>query len=156
MARGQPIVMGATSPSRMRMAPTCSPTASRLRVPGIPHRSPRPISLADLFGEQHAVAEPGQLVLNLRTWSADPDPAFVEVAVYADGRVIWVADERVGFVEQRLTAGGVERLRSRVLSAGLFDGNLALGIDGVGWGNAVISRWPITHTAMAPLPAART
>jgi dipeptidyl aminopeptidase/acylaminoacyl peptidase len=85
-------------------------------------------------------SEPGQLVLNLRTWTADPDPAFVEVAVYADGRVIWVADERVGFVAQRLTAGGVERLRSRVLSAGLFDGDLALGIDGVGWGNVTVDR----------------
>jgi Tol biopolymer transport system component len=83
-------------------------------------------------------SEPGQLVLNLRTWSADPDPAFVEVAVYADGRVIWVADEPVGFVAQRLTAGGVERLRSRALSTGLFDGDLALGIDGIGWGNVTV------------------
>jgi hypothetical protein len=83
-------------------------------------------------------SEPGQLVLNLRTWSADPDPAFDELAVYADGRVIWVADEQVGFVAQRLTAVGVERLRSRVLSAGLFDGDLALGIDGVGWGNITV------------------
>lgn len=85
-------------------------------------------------------SEPGELVFNLRSWSADPDPIFVEVAAYADGRVMWVADERVGFVAQRLTAGGVERLRSRVLSAGLFDGNLALGMDGAGWGSVTVNR----------------
>ena len=28
-------------------------------------------------------------------------------------------------------------------------------LDGVGWGNAVISRWPITHRDMEPLPGAR-
>jgi endonuclease/exonuclease/phosphatase family metal-dependent hydrolase len=29
-------------------------------------------------------------------------------------------------------------------------------VDGVGWGNAVVSRWPIERTDMAPLPAAPT
>ncbi len=77
----------------------------------------------------------GQLVLHLQTWSSGIDPDFVELAVYADGRVIWVTDERVGYVEQRLTPEGVERLRSKAISTGLFERDGALAIDGVGWGN---------------------
>ena len=82
----------------------------------------------------------GQLVLNVQTWSPGFDPDFVEVAVYADGRVIWMADERVGYVEQRLTPEGVERLRSKAISTRLFESDGALGIDGVGWGNIKVRR----------------
>jgi hypothetical protein len=82
----------------------------------------------------------GQLVVHVQTWGPGFDPEFAELAVYADGRVIWTADERVGYVEQRLTPEGVERLRSRATSTGLFEGDLALGIDGVGWGNVTVRR----------------
>jgi hypothetical protein len=82
----------------------------------------------------------GQLELHVQAWSPGFDPDFAELAVYADGRVIWMADERVGFVEQRLTPEGVERLRSKATSTGLFEGDLALGIDGVGWGNVTVRR----------------
>jgi hypothetical protein len=76
-----------------------------------------------------------QLVLHVQTWSADFDPVLAELAIYADGRVIWMADSRVGYFEQRLTPEGVERLRSKAISTGLFERDGALGIDGVGWGN---------------------
>jgi hypothetical protein len=82
----------------------------------------------------------GQLVLNVQTWSPGFDAVFAELAVYADGRVIWMADERVGYVEQRLTPEGVERLRSKAISTGLFQRDGALGIDGVGWGNIKVRR----------------
>lgn len=82
----------------------------------------------------------GQLVLNVQTWSPGFDPDFVEVAVYADGRVIWMSDERVGYVEQRLTPEGVERLRSKAIATRLFESDGALGIDGVGWGNIKVRR----------------
>ena len=83
----------------------------------------------------------GQLVLNVQTRSQSFDPDFVEVAVYADGRVIWGPDERGGYVEQQLTPEGVERLRSRALSTGLFERDLlAIGTDVVGSGYIKIVR----------------
>ena len=65
-----------------------------------------------------------------------------QVAVYADGRVIWGADESVGgYVEQRLTPEGLERLRSRALSTGLFERDLhAFGTDVVGFGHIKVFR----------------
>ena len=83
----------------------------------------------------------GQLVLNVQTWSPGFDPDFVEVAVYADGRVIWGPDERGGYVEQRLTPEGLERLRSRALSTGLFERDLlAIEADVVGSGYIKVLR----------------
>ena len=76
---------------------------------------------------QPAIGEP---VLHLSSWRRQ---GYVEVNVYADGRVIWVADERVGNLEQRLTREGVERLRSRAVSTGLFEHDLALGLLGRGY-----------------------
>ena len=83
----------------------------------------------------------GQLVLNVQTWSPGFDPDFVELAVYADGRVIWGPDERGGYVEQRLTPEGLERLRSRALSTGLFERDLlAIEADVVGSGYIKVLR----------------
>jgi len=48
------------------------------------------------------------------------------VFVYADGRVIGQREGRVGFLEQRLTAEGVELLQDKVISTGLFDHDRAL------------------------------
>jgi hypothetical protein len=49
------------------------------------------------------------------------------VAVYADGRVIWHPDdEAVGYFEFRLTAEGIDTIRSIVVSTGLFDHDLDL------------------------------
>jgi len=56
---------------------------------------------------------------------------FGETWVYADGRLISAVphaslEPPIGLVEQRLTAGGIEFLRSEILSTGLFDHDLAL------------------------------
>jgi hypothetical protein len=68
--------------------------------------------------------------------------AFTSVWVYADGRVIWgngnvaaSAPTDTGFVEQHFTPAGVEFLRDRVISTGLFDHDLALlrGLDDPGF-----------------------
>jgi hypothetical protein len=82
-----------------------------------------------------------QLVLHVQTWSPGFDADFVEVAVYVDGRVIWGPDERGGYLKQRLTTEGLERLRSRALSTGLFDRDLlAIGTDVVGSGYIKVLR----------------
>ena len=81
-----------------------------------------------------------QPVLYLESWRDERnEPVRNELAVYADGRVIW-SDERGDYLEQRLSPEGLERLRSRALSTGLFERDLALGIDGVGSGNIKVRR----------------
>jgi hypothetical protein len=59
--------------------------------------------------------------------------------VYADGRLILsrfhylpedASDAFIGLVEQRLTPGGVEFLRSAIISTGLFGSDLALAREG--------------------------
>jgi hypothetical protein len=70
-----------------------------------------------------------------------PNGAATDVYVYADGTMIWQkwshtptpvgvpegANEfTTGFLEQRLTPGGVELLRSRILATGLFEHNMQL------------------------------
>jgi hypothetical protein len=91
-------------------------------APPVPADDPTPTPAPS---EDLRIFERGDPVLHLQSWRQ----GFVEVAVYADGRVIWVADERVGYLEQRLTREGVERLLSRVVSSGLFENDLALGLD---------------------------
>jgi hypothetical protein len=71
-----------------------------------------------------APSEPavGDTVLHLR--------GDVEVAVYADGRVIWaIGDGDPGYLQRRLTPEGVERLRSRAVSTGLFEQDRGLTLD---------------------------
>jgi hypothetical protein len=72
-----------------------------------------------------------QLVLHLQSWRLER----TEVAVYADGRVIWGPDGRDEYLEQRLTPEGVDLLLSRASSTGLFEGaTLAIGRDVTGSG----------------------
>jgi hypothetical protein len=53
-----------------------------------------------------------------------------EVAIYADGRVIWpIRDDNPGLLQMRLTPEAVERLRSRAVSTGLFEQNQGLTLD---------------------------
>jgi hypothetical protein len=53
-----------------------------------------------------------------------------EVAIYADGRVIWaIGDGDPGYLQRRLTPEGVERLRSRAVSTGLFEQDQGLTLD---------------------------
>jgi hypothetical protein len=82
-----------------------------------------------------------QLVLHLDSWREERDGDRTEMAVYADGRVIRGPDERGGYLEQRLTPEGLEQLRSRALSTGLFERDLlALGADVVGSGYVKVLR----------------
>jgi len=56
----------------------------------------------------------------------------VEVAIYADGRVNWaIGDGDPGYLQRRLTPEGVERLRSRAVSTGLFEQDQGLTLDHV-------------------------
>jgi hypothetical protein len=73
--------------------------------------------------------ESGELVLSFIGRSTTLELRMTSVFVYADGRVIWVREggapagankSTSGFLEQRLTPEGVELLRSKVLSTGLF------------------------------------
>src|SRR5215218_9719946 len=53
-----------------------------------------------------------------------------EVAIYADGRVNWaIGDGDPGYLQRRLTPEGVERLRSRAVSTGLFEQDQGLTLD---------------------------
>ena len=102
----------------------------------------------------------GQLVLHLESWHEERNEMVRdEVAVYADGRVIWGPDELGGYLEQRLTPEGLERLRSRALSTRLFERDLfatSIGTDVVGDGyikvlrgdRRVIVAWGTTPSAV--------
>lgn len=76
-----------------------------------------------------------ELVLQLQSWRQ----GFVELAVYADGRVIWVPSDQEGYLQMRLTKEGVEWLRARAVSTGLFEHDLALGLD-LRFGNMEVRR----------------
>jgi hypothetical protein len=55
---------------------------------------------------------------------------WVEVAIYADGRVIWaIGDGDPGYLQMRLTPEAVERLPSRAVSTGLFEQDKGLTLD---------------------------
>jgi hypothetical protein len=98
----------------------------------------------------------GTLVLNYYGRQSEQSgwPARVNnVWIYADGRLIWrresgpyaVAGVRTGFLEQRLTREGVERLRSHVLSTRLFNRDRKLvSANGLRWGGIGVrtgGRW---------------
>jgi hypothetical protein len=77
-----------------------------------------------LKGLEEPTSEPavGEPVLNLQ------GPG--ELAIYADGRVIWpIGDGDPGYLQIRLTPEGVEALRSRAVSTGLFEQNQGLTLD---------------------------
>jgi hypothetical protein len=76
-----------------------------------------------------APSEPavGETVLHLRGSTVTHS---FEVAIYADGRVIWaIGDGDPGYLQRRLTPEGVERLRSRAVSSGLFEQDQGLTLD---------------------------
>lgn len=80
-------------------------------------------------GAKPSTPETGELVLTFSGWPTAT--GFLHrVWVYADGRLIWLrhgdlpegANQHLsGFLQQRLTPEGVERLRSEVVSTGLLD-----------------------------------
>ena len=63
----------------------------------------------------------------------------MELAAYADGRVIWSPSEEEGYLHMRLTPEGVERLRARSARTGLFERDLALGLP-LRWGRMEVRR----------------
>jgi len=86
----------------------------------------------------------GQLVVSLDGRSTTEERR-TRIYVYADGRVIWDQEGDLpyganpvttGFLEQRLTPEGLDRLRSEIVSTGLFGHDLQLlSTYGVIWGD---------------------
>jgi hypothetical protein len=78
----------------------------------------------------------GEPVLHLQSWRVgNRNPDITELAVYADGRVIWVSSVdglQEPHFQMRITPEGVEWLRARAVSTGLFEHDLGLGLD-LGW-----------------------
>lgn len=65
----------------------------------------------------------GDAVLTFESWPGHGYP--VDMAIYADGRVIWHPNQNgVGFFQLRLTPAGVDAIRSMITSTGLFDHDL--------------------------------
>jgi hypothetical protein len=103
--------------------PKPSPSTERVGFVGLPPEGALPSTPAI-----------GKLVLSLNTTDTEGFQ-MVDVYVYADGRVIWqkwidvpegANPSYSGYLEQRLTTEGVEILRSRILSTGLFEHSLRL------------------------------
>ena len=129
----------APPPSLPRASLSPSPSASPAPTPPTPdENSPSPETT------EPAVQGADRLVLRLESWRPPSQPGRSEVAVYGDGRVFWGPDERGGYLEQRLTPEGLEQIRSRALSTGLFEHDLALEIDAVGSGIMMVRRGDLT------------
>jgi hypothetical protein len=93
-------------------------------------------------GATPSTPESGQLVAKLVGRSTTRHDLGL-VYLYADGRLIWARHEDfpeganpfvTGLLEQRLTADGIEQLRSEILSTGLFDHDFVLASRRVIWG----------------------
>jgi hypothetical protein len=103
------------SAERDQAVPTAPSPQPSFTLEGRPEEAPM----------ETAVGEP-MLDLRLDRGARGDD----EVAVYADGRVIWeINDGNPGYLQMRLTPEGVERLRSRAVSTGLFEQNQGLTLD---------------------------
>jgi len=97
-------------------------------------------------GASPSSPEAGELVLSFVGRSTTDDHYMGQVWVFGDGRLIWARpsylpeganDLTTGLLEQRLSPAGVERLRSEVVSTGLFDHDLALSSVRFIWGEIV-------------------
>lgn len=125
----------ATAPSAS--TPASSPSTSQTELTSPATRPTERVHFAGLPAQGAHASMPaiGKLVLSLREYGTN---SFLEVDwnVYADGRMLWqkwdhsvyagVVPEganRVdtGYVERRLTFQGVQLLRTRILSTGLFE-----------------------------------
>ena len=109
--RSTPAVPGGSETGPTQTAQSVAPETDAEGISGLPPKGATP-----------STPESGELVVEL----IDPG-----VWVYADGRVISTMYLRTlvpysGLVEQQLTPEGVEFLRSRVLSTGLFEHDLDL------------------------------
>lgn len=92
---------------------------------------PGPVGLMGLPPEDATPSSParGELVVDFMFGHTMGDPGRFGLSLYADGRLIWhrLGDghtpglEPTGWIEQRLTAEGVDLVRDEVLATGLFD-----------------------------------
>jgi len=113
---------GATGPA-IATGPTVDPRPPGLGFIGLPPEGATP-----------STPKRGELVLSL--WGrSTTDGGLFRAWVYADGRIIWdkegdlpegANEVTTGFLEQRLTPEGIERLRSEIVSTRLFDHDLTL------------------------------
>ena len=113
-----------------------SPSTERVGFVGLPPE-----------GAQPSTPPSGGLVIIFHGYGPPPEGVQVDLYVYADGTMIWqkwsyrpvsngpvpvgvpegASEFSTGYLQQRLTTEGVELLRSRILSTGLFEHNLVLG-----------------------------
>ena len=86
-------------------------------------------------GATPSTPESGELVLSLSGRSTTDTGHLFQAWVYADGRLVWdkegdfpygANETTTGYLEQRLTPEGIERMRSEIVSTGLFDHDLSL------------------------------
>lgn len=86
-------------------------------------------------GATPSAPETGELVLEAYVVSARrAEVGRTNVWVYSDGRLISKRSVSSGWLEQRLTAEGVERMRSEITSTGLFSNDRTLSFDGGAYG----------------------
>lgn len=80
-------------------------------------------------GAQPSKPITGEAIVEFRSWPLLV--GYLEMAIYADGRVIWHPDQKdVGFFQLRLTPAGVDTIRSIIISTGLFDHDLDIRLPG--------------------------
>lgn len=118
------------STSRTESASPASPTTERVDFVGFPPEGAHPSTPAT-----------GNLVVRFQEILGFWGFGEVDLNVYADGRMIWQKWTRsnqavvvppgskpfdTGYAEQRLTPQGIELLRSKIVSTGLFDHDLQL------------------------------
>ena len=74
-------------------------------------------------GARPSTPTTGDAVLTFESWPGRGYP--VDMAIYADGRVIWHPYQNdVGYFQLRLTPAGVDTIRSKITSTGLVDHDL--------------------------------
>ena len=113
-------------------SPEARPTEPTSKVdPGTTAPSPQPSSTLEGPEDPPMEAAVSEPMLHLRGDDTMTHSS-VDVAIYADGRVIWeIGDGDPGYLQRRLTPEGIERLRSRAVSTGLFEQDNGLTLDHV-------------------------
>ncbi|HET7236912.1 MAG TPA: hypothetical protein VFK59_10835 [Actinomycetota bacterium] len=126
----QPVSVPATT------GPDVAPDRERVGFIGLPPEGATP-----------STPSTGELVVSLYGRSTTDGGLRFRAWVYADGRIVWDKEgdypygangSTTGYLEQRLTAEGVELLRSEIVETGLFDRDRALRSEGVIWGLAQV------------------
>jgi hypothetical protein len=110
-----------------------TPADRQVQPPPIEHADDQPakrppikgLEFPMLVGARPSTPITGDALVEYRSWPGGDLP--VRLAIYADGRVIWHPNrDDVGFLQLRLTPAGIDRIRSIIISTGLFDRDLNL------------------------------